>query len=437
MDTVGVDNQSNIEKSWQNRSMASGIEEKIYELHAELSARGVIVPEPVVDGSNHPYCTIDGRAVITFCSNSYLGLGRVQSVKDAAIRALETTSHSTSESRRLGGNFELLGTLEHRLAKFKKKQSCLTTATGLLANITVLHGLADVFGLANRWYGVGETADVLTILDQNAHESLRMGARLSSAELLKFKHNDLADLERLLDKNSMRPTLVATDGVFSMDGDLAPLSELAALCTHYGAMLVVDDAHGTGVYGQDGAGTPDHLGVQDKIPVVVATLSKSLAAMGGAVLASHEVIETLRVFGSGYRFTSALPTEQAMAVIAALDIIENDSGPRDRLWRNVKIFRKGLSDLGLAPIGIGPIVALLAGDARTAKAAENSLFDHGYWCPSVLPPAVHPEECRIRITVTAAHSPNQIFGLLDAIDALPKETKEKMIRLTNQNSHKG
>jgi 8-amino-7-oxononanoate synthase len=384
--------------------------------HDWLANRGLLPAERRTDSLPDPYVTLHGRRVVSFCSNNYLGLNHAPSVKQSAATALRTHGHATSESRRLGGNLALLGQLEDELAAFKKTPAAMVTATGLLANIAAVHGLLDAGHLAHRWHGSPPpTGQPVVIYDELAHRSIRMGARLSAAERLRFRHNDTRHLAELLEHRPDSPALVATDGVFSMDGDLADLPRLVETCEHYGAALLVDDAHGTGVYGGNGSGTPDHFGLSSRIPLHVVTLSKALAGMGGAVVSDERTIAMLRTYASGYRFTSSLPAEQAGAALAALRLLRSDPSVRDRLWANVHRLRSGLTRLGIHPPGNGPIIPLRIGTPRAAAHAEELLLAAGFWCAAVTPPAVAPGACRIRITVTAMHNEEHIDAFLDAI----------------------
>ena len=385
--------------------------------HDWLAGQGLLPPERRSDTLPTPHVRLhNDRTVVSFCSNNYLGLNHRPEVKAAAARALREHTHATSESRRLGGNLALLEQLECELAEFKKQPAALITATGLLANIAAVHGVLDAGELARRWYDspppVGRP---VVIYDELCHRSIQMGARQSSAERFRFRHNDVEHLAEVLTAHQGRAILVVTEGVFSMDGDLADLPRLVEMCDAYGAVLMVDDAHGTGVYGADGSGTTDHFGLTGRVPLQVATLSKAFGGMGGAVLGDERTIAMLRTFSSGYRFTLSLPAEQAAATIAALRILRSEPGIRDALWENVRRLRAGLAGMGLHPPGDGPIVPLHMGTPQAAAKFEELMLDKGYWCVAVTPPAVSPETCRIRLTVSAMHGKEHIDGLLERI----------------------
>jgi 7-keto-8-aminopelargonate synthetase-like enzyme len=375
--------------------------------------------EHVVSSFPTPHITIDDRRVISFSTNNYLGLNHDPAVKAAALDALSTHTYCTSESRRLGGNLDLLEELEAALASYKQMPASMVTVTGLLANIAAIHGVIDTSMLASRWYGAPERTNAPVILyDELAHHSIRMGARLAKTERHKFRHNDAGHLADLLADFTGRAALVVTEGVFSMDGDLADLPAVLEACEHAEAALLVDDAHGTGVYGCNGAGTVDHFGLTGRVHLQVATLSKALGGLGGAVLADKSTISMLKSFAAGYRFTSSLPAEVAAGLITSLKVMGDRQELRDRLWANTSRLRTGLTALGFHPAGNGPIIPLLVGSSAEATHIEHELLARGYWCAAVLPPLVAPDQCRIRLTATAMHTPEHIDGLLCAIGDL-------------------
>lgn len=405
---------------------------ELHSAHDWLASQGLLPPERSSDTLPTPHVRLtNGHTVVSFCSNNYLGLNHRPEVKAAASQALSEHTHATSESRRLGGNLALLEQLEYELAEFKKQPTALITATGLLANIAAVHGVLDAGELAHRWYdSPPPSGRPVVIYDELCHRSIQMGARQSSAERFRFRHNDAEHLADLLTRHQGRAILVVTEGVFSMDGDLADLPHLMEICDARGAVLMVDDAHGTGVYGSDGSGTLNHFGLTGRIPLQVATLSKAFGGMGGAVLGDERTIAMLRTFSSGYRFTSSLPAEQAAGTIAALRILRSEPGIRDTLWANVRRLRAGLARIGLHPTGDGPIVPIRMGTPQAAATFEELMLDRGYWCVAVTPPAVSPETCRIRLTVSAMHDEEHIDGLLEGISDISSRFPELM-RIAN------
>jgi 8-amino-7-oxononanoate synthase len=392
---------------------------ELHRSHDWLCDRNILVPEQLVESLPTPTLRIAGCDVVSFCSNNYLGLSHHPRVMSAAARALETFSFATSESRRLGGNLAILEELENALARYKRMPAAMVTATGLLANVAAIHGIVDAAQLARRWYGApADERTAVVLYDTESHRSIRMGARLGDAVRRPFRHNDADHLAELLHEHRGDAVLVITEGVFSMDGDLGNLPEIADVCDGVGALLLVDDAHGTGVYGPDGAGTVEHFGLTGRIPLQVATLSKAFGGMGGALLADERTVAMLRLFASGYRFTSSLPAEVAAGLLEAVMIAQREPALRSRLWENARRLRDGLAGLGLGVRGEGPIIPLIVGSSDTAMALEEQLLKRGFWSAAVAPPLVKPDECRLRLTVTAMHTPDQIDGLLTALSEI-------------------
>jgi 8-amino-7-oxononanoate synthase len=384
-----------------------------------LASQGLAEPEHRVSTLPTPELVVDGRPVISFSTNNYLGLNRHPEVMAAANAALTRYSYATSESRRLGGNLGILEELEAALAEHKQMPAALVTATGLLANIAAVHGVVDAVHLAHRWYGAPRrSAEAIVVYDELAHRSIRMGARLAGATRLAFRHNDVGHLAGIRASHRTKAALVVTEGVFSMDGDLADLPGLAAACEAAGATLMVDDAHGTGLYGPTGSGTVEHFGLVGRVPLQVATMSKALGGLGGVVVCDAATASMLRAFASGYRFTSSLPAEVAAGLLASLRIMEAQPQLRAKVWENTYRLRAGLDILGLPAAGHGPIVPLIAGSSATATQLETRLLARGYWCAAAAPPLVAPDACRLRLTVTAMHTEEHIDGLLNALEGL-------------------
>jgi 8-amino-7-oxononanoate synthase len=406
----------------------------LHRSHSWLDECGLVPREHQVGSLPTPTLTIDGRAVISFCTNNYLGLSYHKDVLDAAGNALAVHGYSASESRRLGGNLTIHEELEKALAAYKEVPAAMLTATGLLANIAAVHGVIDAVQLAHRWYGAPvNRADAVILYDEYIHRSVRMGARIAYARHASFRHNDVGHVAELLRAHADKAALVVTEGVFSMDGDLANLPELLEVCEESGALLLVDDAHGTGIYGATGTGTVEHFHLTGRVPLQVVTLSKALGGLGGAVLADEQTIAMLRTFASGYRFTSSLPAELAAGLLVSVNILRRDSSFREKLWDNTRRLRAGLASLGLSTPGDGPIIPLLLESPEVATRLEIELLARGYWCAAVMPPLVKPDGCRLRLTVSAMHSPAHIDGLLNALaDLVVAGSGEDMARAVLQ-----
>ncbi len=292
-----------------------------------------------------------GREMVMLGSNNYLGLTSHPKIKERAIEAIRKYGAGCAGSRLLNGTLDIHVELEERLAVFMKKPACVTFSTGFLVNLGVLSSLA----------GKGDAI----YLDRQDHACIYDGARLAvGAEVKKFKHNDPADLRRLLALNGDRNgRLLVVDGVFSMEGDIAPLPEYARICDDYDVALMVDDAHGVGVLGKHGRGTAEHFGLEDKVDLIMGTFSKSLATVGGFVVGEPDVIKFIKHRARALMFTAAPPPASVAAVLAALDIIESEPERRERLWENTRFMMTALRAIGfdcgnsttpVIPIVVGP-----------------------------------------------------------------------------------
>jgi 8-amino-7-oxononanoate synthase len=388
-----------------------------------LDEKSLVPKESLIDAPPSPEFTLNGRQIVSFSSNNYLGLSRRPEVIKAAAQALSQFTMGTCESRKLGGNIALLEALEARIARYKGVESAMIFATGLLANVAVIPGLMDAQWYCNRFYGRPWSGEVGTIFsDALNHRSIQMGIRLSHAHLVKYRHKDMDHLQAELSKCQNSNKLIVTDGVFSMDGDLAPLPEITTLARKYQAAVMIDDAHGTGIFGQHGRGVAEHFGVENRIQIHMGTLSKSVGAMGGFVATDSKTVDFLKSSASGYRFTSSLPAEQAAGILVAIDIMENEPQLRHKLWRNVVQLLKGLFELGIAiPNQWSPIIPLLLGSAQNAFKAEQLLMERGLSCIAVIPPLVQNDRSRLRITINTTHTTSHIERLLEGLEVVSKK----------------
>jgi len=353
---------------------------------------------------------VNGRAMLMFGSNNYLGLTQDPRVKEAAIRALEQFGTSCTGSRFLNGTLDLHIELEQRLATWTQKESALVFTTGYQAN------LGAVSALAGR--------HDLIIVDRADHASIIDGARLSYAEVAKFKHNDLEQLEQILAENQgKKGLLIVVDGVFSMEGDLADLPGIVALKKKYGARLILDDAHGVGVFGEQGRGTAAHFGLQDEVDVIIGTFSKSFASTGGFVAADEQVISYIKHHGRSMVFSAAIPPASAGAALAALEIIEREPERRERLWRNVERWRNGLLALGF-DLGTSctQIVPIIIGEDMRLAVVWRRLFDAGLFTNPAVAPAVEPGRALLRTSCIATHTDAHIDQALEIIAQVGEKT---------------
>jgi 8-amino-7-oxononanoate synthase len=353
-----------------------------------------------------PDITIDGKNYILLGSNGYLGLSVDPAVKEAAREALERYGAGSGGSRLVSGSTDLHRELEDCIARFKKTEAAILFSSGYLANVGTISSL------------VGEGDVVYS--DELNHASIIDGCRLSKAEIKIYPHLNTEGLESLLREDGGRKCrkLVVTDTVFSMDGDVAPLGEITELSEKYGAALMVDEAHATGVLGKRGSGATEYFGVEERVPVVMGTLSKAVGSLGGYVAGSQKLIDFIRNRVRSYIFDTSLPAPSLAASITAIHIIENEPERRERLWSLIHRFKAGIESIGLTVMpSDSAIVPVLVGEAAPALRFAAALRERGVYTPAVRPPSVPPGMCRIRVTLMATHTEEQIDAALDAFQA--------------------
>ena len=336
---------------------------------------------------------IDGKWLLHLASNNYLGLSQHPRVVAAAQEALQRFGAGAGSARLIGGTFSVHEELEERLAQFKQAQAALVFPTGYMANLGIICTLV----------GPGD----LILGDRLNHASLIDACRLSRAAFRVYPHRDVERLEAALKhrEGKYRRILIVTEGVFSMDGDLAPLADIAQLARRHNAWLLIDDAHGAGVFGSQGRGTLEHFGIAAGEILQMGTLSKALGSLGGYLAGPRVVIETLRNKARSFIYTTALPPASAAAALEALRVIEEEPVWRTRLWANVKEWVSGLSELGCELIStVSPIVPIRIGSNEAATALAQALFEQGIYAPAIRPPTVPAGSSRIRTSVTALHT---------------------------------
>ncbi|MGQ0792707.1 MAG: 8-amino-7-oxononanoate synthase [Deltaproteobacteria bacterium] len=352
-----------------------------------------------IESGQSPEILIGGRRHILLGSNNYLGLSTDAAVKAAAEDALRKYGAGSGGSRLVSGSSDLHGALEERIARFKKTEAAILFSSGYLANIGAISALV----------GRGDTV----YSDELNHASIIDGCRLAQAEVKIYRHLDAEHLKTLLDSDSpsssRRKKLIVTDTVFSMDGDVAPLPELVGIAEGAGAMLMIDEAHATGVLGERGSGATERFGVEARVPVVMGTLSKAIGSLGGYIAGSRKLIDFLRNRARSYIFDTSLPASALAAALAAIEIIEGEPERRERLWRLIGRFKSGLADAGLCVLpSDSAVIPVLIGEADTALGFAKSLRESGIYTPAVRPPSVPPGKCRIRATIMATHTEEQI-----------------------------
>lgn len=370
---------------------------------SRLRAQGLRRTLKLVEGPQGPRVTIAGREVVLMCSNDYLGLASHPMVKQAAISAVERWGAGAGASRLVSGNMEPHVELEERIREFKGAEAALLFNSGYNANLGVITALAD------------RTTDIFS--DRLNHASIVDASVLSRARVKRYQNRDLDSLEGLLKGSTAKRKLVVTDSVFSMDGTLAPLPGIFALAERYGAMLLVDDAHATGVLGKTGRGSLEHFGLMDSPRVIqMGTLGKALGSFGAFVCSSPEIRELLISRARPFIYTTALPPSVCAAAKKAIDIIDENPQLIEKLWENTSTVSKGLDKAGFDTLGSStPIIPVLVGDNAKTMEASAALIEKGVFVQGIRPPTVPEGTARLRVTVTAAHSKEDLDTALSAI----------------------
>ena len=359
-----------------------------------------------------------GTSYVSFSTNNYLGLADSPRLVAAARKGLDRYGVGNCESRLLGGNLDVYPELEQKLAALKKKETALIFATGYLTNLGVLSALVKPVQSA-RIYGYGPSSKhtYAYFSDEYNHLSIREGIRLSEVQKYNFRHRDLNHLESLLKKSDAEGKIIVSDGVFSQDGDIAPLPELLELADRYNAMVYIDDAHGTGVLGANGAGTSEHFGVTSPRLIQMGTLSKAYGALGGFIATESYIGEILRLTCSAYSFTSTLPPDQALACIEAIDMVREEPERRARLWANQQYFLSLMDKLPYRVLSrTTPIVPVLIGDESLCDRFAALLKAAGIHVDAVKFPAVGIRKARLRVMLNAGHTKEQIERLVGVLE---------------------
>lgn len=365
---------------------------------AGLQQAGLFINLRVMGSAADGWMIVDGRRVLNFCTNNYLGLANHPRMKEAAARAIETWGVGPAAVRSIAGTQALHVELERRLAAFKGVEDSLYLQSGFVANQSALPPLV----------GADKAAGVQDVIfsDRLNHASIIDGARLSGAKILVYEHCDARDAERVIRENlpNFRRGLLVTDGVFSMDGDIAPLDELYEVAEKYGVITMVDDAHGEGVLG-GGKGIVHHFGLQGKFDVEVGTLSKAFGVVGGVIAGKKVVVDYIRQKARPFLFSSAATPPDTAACLAAVDLLEESSDLVDRLWANADYFKAAMRQLGFnTGRSQTPIVPIMLGEAPLAKEFSRKLFENGLFAMALGFPTVPRGQARIRVMNTAAHT---------------------------------
>lgn len=364
--------------------------------------------QPIESGAANEV-VIRGKNMIMIGSNNYLGLTQDPRVIKAALDAVEKYGSGCTGSRYLNGTLDIHVELEEKIARYMKRESALVFSTGMQTNLGTISSIVD-------------KNDVI-FCDRENHASIVDGCRLSFAKIVKFKHNDMADLERLLNMHDHVPgKLIVADGVFSMGGDIIDLPKVAALAEKFNAKVMIDDAHSTGVLGAHGRGTGEHFGLEDKVDIVMTTFSKSFASIGGFIAGDEYVIHYIKHFARALIFSASPPPSAVATVLTCLDIIEKEPERRERLWANVRKMKAGFQELGFnTGNSQTPIIPIIIGDDDRTFIFWKLLFENGIFANPVISPAVPPGMSLLRTSYMATHTDKELDVVLDKFERFGKQ----------------
>ncbi|AIF68937.1 2-amino-3-ketobutyrate CoA ligase [Palaeococcus pacificus DY20341] len=380
----------------------------------ELKEKGLYVTIRKLESAQGPWVVVDGKKVLNMCSNNYLGLAAHPKIKEAAIRAILDYGVGAGAVRTIAGTMELHVELEEKLAKFKKREAAILFQSGYNANLGAISAL------------IKKNEDAVFVSEELNHASIIDGMRLSGAPKVIYKHLDMEDLKKRLEEvKDKKKKLIVTDGVFSMDGDLAPLPEIAELAEQYDAMVYVDDAHGEGVLGEHGRGIVDHFKLHDRIDFEMGTLSKAFGVIGGYVAGPEEAIDYLRQRGRPFLFSSAVNPPDVAAAIAAVEILQKSDELVQKLWDNTRFLQNSLRELGY---DLGntkhPITPVMLYDEKRAQEFSRILYEeYNIFAQAIVYPTVPKGTARIRLEPSAAHSKEDLQYAIDAFEEIGKKMK--------------
>jgi glycine C-acetyltransferase len=380
----------------------------------DLKAKGTHFRLRVLEDEQAPVCTFDGKKVINLASNNYLGLTTHPKLREAALEATRKYGVGSGAVRTIAGTMKIHMELEEKIARFKNVEACVVFQSGFAANagtVSAILGKEDFI-----------------VSDELNHASIIDGARLSRAKILVFRHKDIAHAEEQLASIKDQPgrRLLITDGVFSMDGDIGPLPALCDLAEKYGAIMMVDDAHASGVLGRNGRGTIDHFHVHGRVDIQVGTLSKAIGALGGYVCGSRELIDFLYHRARPFLFSTSHPPSVAATCLAAFDVLEQEPERIERLWENTRFWKKELGNLGFniggvnTPASETPITPIIIGDGRLTMEFSRELFKEGVFGTGIAFPTVPEGKARIRTIMTATHTQDQLDEALQVLKRVGK-----------------
>jgi glycine C-acetyltransferase len=375
-----------------------------------LQEQGLKINLRTIGSACGAWMIVDGKRVLNFCTNNYLGLANDPRLRDAAKKAIDDWGVGPAAVRSIAGTLELHREFERRIAAFKGVEDALFVQSGFCANQAAIPAM------------VGKEDVIFT--DRLNHASIIDGCRLSSAKILVYEHCDVADAERVIKENigNYRRALLVTDGVFSMDGDIAPLDKLYEVCEKYGVISVVDDAHGEGVVGRGGRGIVDHFNLRGKFDLEIGTLSKAFGVMGGVIAGKKIVMDWIRQRARPFLFSSAITPADTAACLAAVNLLEQSTELVDKLWENTRYFKDAMKRLGFdTGVSTTPITPIMLGEAPLAQQFSRALFDNGVFAMAIGFPTVAKGKARIRVMISAAHSREDLDRGLEVFARVGKE----------------
>jgi glycine C-acetyltransferase len=381
----------------------------------ELRQKGTYFKLRVLEDAQAPVCTYDGKKVINLASNNYLGLCDHPKLREAAIEATKKYGVGSGAVRTIAGTMKIHMELEEKIARFKNVEACVVFQSGFTANAGTVSSILS--------------KEDFIISDELNHASIIDGARLSRAKIKVFRHKDVAHAEELLKEVENEPgrKLIITDGVFSMDGDIGPIDKLCDLAEKYGAIMMVDDAHASGVLGRNGRGSVDHFKCHGRVDVQVGTLSKAIGALGGYVCGSRDLIDYLYHRARPFLFSTSHPPSVTATCIAAFDLLENEPERIERLWDNTRYFKAELGRIGFdiggktTPASETPITPIIIGDGKTTMEFSRALFDAGVMATGIAFPTVPEGKARIRTIMTSEHTRQQLDQALETLEKTAKK----------------
>lgn len=370
--------------------------------------------------SSSPEIVINGKKFLTFCSNNYLGLGENEEIKKTVIENIKKYGVGSGSTRLLSGTLDIQIQFEKDLAQFLQFDDSITFSSGFLANIGVVRMLVDSF----PYFTLFMEKPGIIISDELNHASIIDGVRLAKSDRIIYKHNDMNGLEKILKENKNKRKLILTDGVFSMDGDLAKLKEISELSKLYNSLVMIDDAHGTGVLGPKGRGTAHHLGVAKDIDVIMGSFTKGFGSIGGFVATNKVIADYLRVTARSYIFSDPIIPAVVAGLIKTIEIIEKGDDLRKSVLENARYLRDNLKQLGFTVLGQEtPIVPLFIGSEKKAIKFSASLYENNVLAPCIRRPAVEVGKERIRFSVMSPHTKEQIDILLEICKKIGRDLK--------------